>query len=309
MISSKITLKQLEALIRVVDLKSFRKAADHLRTTQPNVSARISGLEEALGQTLLVRDSGAVRPTGDAEPVLRAARKAVAAAEGVLEAANRADLVDTPLRLGVTEMVACTWLRPFLRALSDRYPHVSVDLTVDLSADLGKALEGHALDLAIQSAPFSGGASGDIALGTYPYVWVAAPVWASGLSAGSDLQALANRAIVTHARHTTAVRALDAELKSRRIKDARIISSSSLTLAMQMTLDGLGAGLLPKAMVAADVQANRLVVVAADWLPPPLEFAARFHADAASLLIAASAQLAAEIAASHDQENLSTSSK
>ncbi|MDB9809063.1 LysR family transcriptional regulator, partial [Yoonia sp.] len=39
MISSAFTLKQLEALIWVADLGSFRKAAAHLNTTQPNISS------------------------------------------------------------------------------------------------------------------------------------------------------------------------------------------------------------------------------------------------------------------------------
>ena len=41
MISNALTLKQLEALIWVADLRSFRKAAHHLNTTQPNISSRI----------------------------------------------------------------------------------------------------------------------------------------------------------------------------------------------------------------------------------------------------------------------------
>ena len=69
MISSTLTLKQLEALIWVADLQSFRKAAEHLRTTQPNISARIAALEEALGQSLLVRDGGTIKPTGAGVPV------------------------------------------------------------------------------------------------------------------------------------------------------------------------------------------------------------------------------------------------
>ena len=221
MISSKITLKQLEALIWVANLQSFRKAATHLRTTQPNISARIAGLEAALGQTLLTRDGGAVHPTGEGFPVLEAARKAVTAAEAVLTAANRTDLIDTPLRLGVTEMVASTWLRSYLRALSDRYPQVSVDLTVDLSQVLGQALVAHDLDLAIQTAPFDGTGAEEIVLGTYPYVWAAAP--GQGSEQALDLAALARSGILTHAKHTNAVRALEAELKARRIADARII--------------------------------------------------------------------------------------
>ena len=41
MIGNVLNIKQLEALIWVAELGSFRKAAHHLSTTQPNISSRI----------------------------------------------------------------------------------------------------------------------------------------------------------------------------------------------------------------------------------------------------------------------------
>ena len=55
MISRSLTLKPLETLIWVADLGSFRKAAAHLNTTQPNISTRIAGLEATLGTALMRR--------------------------------------------------------------------------------------------------------------------------------------------------------------------------------------------------------------------------------------------------------------
>ena len=68
------SLKQLEALIWVGDLGSFRKAADRLNTTQPNISARIAGLETLLGVRLMERDAGSVRLTAKGQDVLGHAR-------------------------------------------------------------------------------------------------------------------------------------------------------------------------------------------------------------------------------------------
>jgi len=63
MIGHVFTLKQLEALVWVADLGSFRKAAQQLNTTQPNISSRIAGLENTLGVVLMQRDAGSVRIT------------------------------------------------------------------------------------------------------------------------------------------------------------------------------------------------------------------------------------------------------
>ena len=115
MIKSQITLKQLEALVAVVDLGSFRKAAANLGTTQPNISNRIATLEDSLGVILMHRDAGSVRLSEKGKTLVTAARKVLWDAEALLELADRQDLVADRMRLGVTELVACTWLHPFLR--------------------------------------------------------------------------------------------------------------------------------------------------------------------------------------------------
>ena len=77
----KINLKQLEAFVWVADLGSFRKAADRLNTTQPNVSSRIALLEGAMKRKLMERDAGSVRLTSKGIQMLDYARKVLQAAE------------------------------------------------------------------------------------------------------------------------------------------------------------------------------------------------------------------------------------
>ena len=174
MISSAFTLKQLEALIWVADLGSFRKAAAHLNTTQPNISSRIAGLEKTLGLSLMQRDTGSVQLTAKGAEIVAQARVVLQNADTLLNIAGRPDLHTDRIRLGVTELVAYTWLREFMRRVSDVFPNVSIELTVDLSRNLDKELASNTLDLAIQTAPFSVQTTGEIALGAYPFAWVAA---------------------------------------------------------------------------------------------------------------------------------------
>ena len=50
--------KRLETFVWVASLGNFRKAAERLHTTQPAISARISGLEAELGVKLFEREGG-----------------------------------------------------------------------------------------------------------------------------------------------------------------------------------------------------------------------------------------------------------
>ncbi len=300
MIGGNLTLKQLEALIWVADLGSFRGAAEHLNTTQPNISARIAGLEAALGVALMERDAGSVRLTGKGAEIVQSARRVIAEAEGLVDTAGRADLLENRLRLGVTEMVACTWLRAFLRDLKQAYPGVDVELTVDLSVNLTKDLEGYAFDLTIQNGPFERPASGTLDIGAYPFVWVANPSIAAGFRGKATLQDMSRHSLLTHARHTQGYVGLIAELKRLGLRDARAAPSNSLTSCLHMALDGLGIAALPQPLVARELDAGALQQIKADWTPAPLEFAARFDAEKAPRFVEAAAQLAKAAAQAYD---------
>ena len=150
----KLSLKQLEAFVWVADLGSFRKAADRLNTTQPNVSSRIATLETLLKQSLMERDAGSVRLTTKGRKLLDHARKVLRAVDDFADASSEASLIDGTLRLGVTEMIVHTWLSDFLKVLNTTFPQLHVELTVDLSVNLERELSARSIDLALQNGPF-----------------------------------------------------------------------------------------------------------------------------------------------------------
>lgn len=289
MIGSTFTLKQLEALIWVADLGSFRKAAAHLNTTQPNISSRIAGLEKTLGLSLMQRDTGSVRLTPKGAEIVTQARVVLQNADALLNIAGRPDLHTDRIRLGVTELVAYTWLREFMRRVSDAYPNVSIELTVDLSRNLDKELASNTLDLAIQTAPFSVETTGEIALGAYPFTWVAAPDIAAK---PIDLSA---QPILTLARGTVAY----SELRERLGDRANIVPSNALMSSLHMVLDGMGIAVLPQIMAHEHIASGALVALPMGWVPSPLQFAARFQKDKASATVQAAALIAAEVATEH----------
>ncbi|MEO9865895.1 MAG: LysR family transcriptional regulator [Yoonia sp.] len=296
MIGHIFTLKQLEALVWVADLGSFRKAAAHLNTTQPNISARIAGLETTLGTILMQRDAGSVRLTEKGEEIVQAARRVLRQSEDLITIAERPDLMQDRLRLGVTELIAGTWLHPYLRKLKETYPGISVELTVDLSRNLDRALNSHTLDLTIQTAPFALPVSGTIALGDYLYGWVADPTIAAALPGKQTVADLTAFNVLTHARHTQSFVELTEHADTTGIAKARFVPSSSLSSCLQMAVEGMGVALVPLAMAERDIAAGRLVVIDADWMAKPLQVAARFHADKVAGYVAQAAQIALQIA-------------
>lgn len=295
----RLNLKQLEAFVWVVDLQSFRRAAERLNTTQPNISARIAGLEQALGVTLMTRDAGSVRLTGKGQELLAHARRVLQATDDLVTAADQKSLIEGTLRLGVTEMIVHTWLHTYLRNLKRAYPGLLVELTVDFSINLEKGLAERGLDLALQNEPFSRLATGQLSIGAYPVVWVAAP--ALGLSGAQSIESLAAQPILTHARDTRLYEEIAAHFGSRRDLAPRLVPSSNLAASQMMALDGMGIAALPAAMVAADLREGRLIQLSYDWVPEPLDFHARFDAERSPQTVADAAEIAVATAKTFNQ--------
>lgn len=293
MIGNLLNLKQLEALVWVADLGSFRKAAHHLNTTQPNISARISGIEKALSVNLMRRDAGSIHLTDKGREILGIARNVLREAERIVEISERPDLIADRLRLGVTELVACTWLHAYLRRIRATYPALNVELTVDLSRNLDQDLSANKLDLAIQTAPFASAASGVVELGKIPYIWVANRQIAGKLSGNLSLVDLLPHSILTHARHTQAYVELVEHAEAQALSATRFISSNSLASCVQMAADGMGVTLLPRALVEKELATRALIEMNVNWTPTPLRFAARFQSERAARFLTHSADLAA----------------
>ena len=294
MIKNRITLKQLEAFVFVADMGTFRKAAAALNTTQPNISVRIATMEETLGVVLMHRDAGAIQLTDKGRDVLAAARDVLRASETLLEVADRKDLIEERLRLGVTELIASTWLHGFLRAFRKVYPAVRVELTVDLAHQLENHLTTGQLDLALLNGPFRTKSGGMLTLDTCDYGWVAAPELAAALKGDTTLPALHALGIVSHGKETQASGALQKHLKACGLRGEEVVHSSSLTSCLHMAIDGMGVALLPCPLFAPAVAEGRLIELCSDWTPEPLRFSARYDDRRAPGYVVEAAHLAAE---------------
>ena len=290
------TLKQLEAFIWVADLGSFRKAADRLNTTQPNISSRISGLEQTLGTLLMERDAGSVRLTSKGQELLKLARDVLKSADALMVAADKSSLYDGTLRLGVTEMIVHTWLREFLKTLKESYPSIAVELTVDLSVNLKKQLFSRAIDLAFQNGPFQRSTSGEVDLGVYPWIWVASPSLKLASETGVVVKQLVKHPILTHARDTGPFEQVDSHFSQMPEHAPRLVPSSNLATCLHMTVDGMGVATLPAAMVRRELESGELVEINYDWVPEPMAFLARYDAGKSPHYVSVAAELAGEVA-------------
>lgn len=108
-----ITLRQLSYLVALAEEKSFSRAADRVRVSQPALSMQMRDLEATLGVTLVDRLPREVRLTPAGRDVLQRALRVIAEV-GQIEAIGRKPGQSGRVNIGVIPTVAPYLLPPVL---------------------------------------------------------------------------------------------------------------------------------------------------------------------------------------------------
>ena len=144
-----MTLRQLHYFLRILELKSFSKAAANLHIAQPALGLQIRKLEDELGVPLLNRHSRGVTPT-EAGLILREH------AQTVLRQVERTklallDFAGPPrgkVAVGVTPTVNMMLAASLVSRCREEFPKVGLSLVEGMSETLMEWVENDRLDMA-----------------------------------------------------------------------------------------------------------------------------------------------------------------
>lgn len=145
-----MNLRDLQYIVAVADHAHFGNAAQACNVSQPTLSGQIAKLEQELGVEIFSRVGRTVRPTEAGEQIIAHARRAIAAAADIVDAAraNR-DPLSGRLRLGVIPTIA-PYLMPYVLPLAaEKLPNAPLVLVEETTAHIvPQVIEGK-LDAAI----------------------------------------------------------------------------------------------------------------------------------------------------------------
>ncbi len=151
---------EVRTFLAVAETRSFSRAAEALHLTQPAVSKRIQALETSLGVALFDRVGKRIHLTDAGrlfEPRAIALLDSVRDTETLLQ--NLHARVDGRLRLATSHHVGLHRLAPVLRAFSQRYAEVELDIRF-MDSEEAHALVGSGdVELAVVTLDPSGEAS------------------------------------------------------------------------------------------------------------------------------------------------------
>jgi LysR family hydrogen peroxide-inducible transcriptional activator len=142
-----VSLRQLQYVVAVADLRGFRRAAHACHVSQPSLSAQVALVERQLGIQLFERDSRTVRISSRGGVVIEQARRILIAAGELGDIARQAaDPFHGTLRLGVIPTIGPYLLPDLTPALAKRFPRLSIAWTEARTQDLVRELRDGSLD-------------------------------------------------------------------------------------------------------------------------------------------------------------------
>ncbi|MCO4786429.1 LysR family transcriptional regulator [Marinomonas atlantica] len=126
-------LDQLRAFIAVVEMGSFRAAADAIHKTQPSISAAVKALEGQYGIQLLDRDSYRPTLTAEGKAFFKQSKKLILQVNQLEHLGHHLaqGTEQQPLRLCISQMSLTQPIINLLKAFEEAHPAVSIELTTN----------------------------------------------------------------------------------------------------------------------------------------------------------------------------------
>lgn len=147
-------ISTMKAFVAVAELGSFSRASEQLFMTQPAVSKRIAALEDDLGVALFDRLGRGIQLTEAGQTFLTSSRRILADIQiSRDEVLSLGADVGGRLRLATSHHVGIHRLPPVLKAFTQTYPEVELDLLfMDSELACDEVLSGH-IELAVVTLP------------------------------------------------------------------------------------------------------------------------------------------------------------
>lgn len=281
-----LTLKQVEAVYWVSTLGSFHAAAERLNATQSTISKRILDLESFL-RVDLFEPKNRTRLTLRGREVLSDFEKMLALQRSVVRRVENESDYSGRFRLGVTEMVALSWLPSLIRAVRCVYPNLILEQRVSCTTQLWTQMSGHRLDMVIcPHMQTEQHAFETVQLGFMESAWMCRPGLLDDRKGGIPIEEVLRLPLLTYSEGSLLHRRLLTTLLTAKLSHDNTIVCNSMIALAELASAGLGVTYLPRDYFSSYVESGHLRTIQTSLVLPPLEYTAVHRSEAVSLRIA-----------------------
>lgn len=247
----------LSAFLEVAESGSFSKAGERLHLSQPAISKRIAALEDSIGAPLFDRVGRQIGLTNAGRTLLPYARQVLQQIEdGRRALAQLSGAVSGRLSIGTSHHIGLHRLPPVLRAFTNQYPDVDLDIQFMDSEDACEAVVHSKLELGIVTLP-----TVEIDNLVVQPIWddplavVAAPGHPLACKAAPRLIELAEHPAVLPDDRTYTHRIVTAALRAHGVAPRVRMATNYLETLKMLVAIGLGWSVLPASMIDDTIRA------------------------------------------------------
>jgi len=247
-------LRQLRYFVAIVDHGSLSRAALVLHVAQPALTQQLRQLEEELGAQLLHRSAQGVHSTDAGkvfyEHALAILKQVADAKSAVTQSAERPAGAVT---LGLPHSISGALALPLLTAVRERYPEITLQLTEELTGNLGEQLKSGRVNLAVL---FDDGQLASFAttpLAEEELRFICRSDAAPAQDSMTLAEALAKTLILPGLQHGVRPR-IESTARNAGLHTANVIEINSIAILKSAILADMGATILPVAPVLAEVE-------------------------------------------------------
>ena len=252
----RVRLGQLEALVWIARLGSFRAAARRLNLSQPAISGRIRALEEQLQIAVLDRSQQRPRVTRQGTEVVRFAEQMLDLSENFVDRMRAGHALVGTLRMGAADSFALTHLSALLARIASKHPAAHVELDVDFSANLDRKLRAGELDIAFLNSLTPHPSISIVPLLDIELAWFASP--GMKLPASITPSDLVQVPILSNPRPSHTFNSIAEWFGAAGLTPQRLNTCTSLSIMTKLTVDGFGVALLPVMLVEGELRNGSL---------------------------------------------------
>jgi LysR family transcriptional regulator, hydrogen peroxide-inducible genes activator len=150
------TVRQLEYLVAIADVRHFRRAAELVNTTQPTLSGQLKALEERLGIELVERSRSRVVMTPAGSEIVDIARRILRDVREIraISSSHNKKLAGV-VRLGVPASIGPSLVPRLLQDLRKEYPDLKFYVREENPLTLVNALSDGTYDIVIGPLPLA----------------------------------------------------------------------------------------------------------------------------------------------------------
>jgi DNA-binding transcriptional LysR family regulator len=260
------TFRQLETFLYSARLRSFNAAAVQMHTTQSAVSKRIAELEQQMGGPLLLRSARGLQLTQAGRRLLPLAEQALGLWTQIDQEFAAGETLRGNFRVGVTELIALTWLTRLIQRVHEDHPAVTLEPVVDAGVKLFDRLAAQQIDVCIMPGTFWGADYTTVKVGQVEELWVVSP--RLQVPRAMKPQDFADYPVIEESTGASKKMFYEEWRARQGYRFGKVLHTNSTTLLRDLTVRGFGISQLSREFVGEDLKAGRLRVVKTEKLPP-----------------------------------------